>query len=92
MESKILRKYNCPAARSIFADAKIIHRFSFQERKSNSKNYLVNIHSEFQCENAESLPVSKIIKTCKCQCTLSTLIVSGIRNLSAVISALCIHH
>lgn len=59
-----------------------------------TKNYLVNVLSPFQCENAESLPdlFQKIIRSSQCQCILSTHIVSGNRNLNAVISALCISH
>lgn len=51
------QKVQLSGSKVYFYEAKIIHReILFKKKISNPKTYLQNILSEFQCENAESLP------------------------------------
>lgn len=81
-------------SKDIFAKMPRSFTDKFSSRKNLTKNYLVNILSVFEREKAESLPdlFQKIFRSSQCQCTLSTHIVNGNKNLNAVISALCISH
>lgn len=78
MYSKIPRKYNYLVAMSIFA--KILELFMGKFsliKKSSSKNYLVNIHSEFQGEDAESFSdlFQKLLEVLKRHFTVSIHVV-----------------
>lgn len=86
--------YNYVSKASFCKDAKIIHREILFKKKIELKLSGKYSLGKFQWENAESLPdlFQKIIRSSQCQGILSTHIVSGNRNLNAVISALCISH